>query len=342
MGQTTNMSTVSLNQLVDLVEKNYVTHQQMIVPQAARAYIEDFIPDHNGESKRYDEVDTEQFAGLKREGMDADKASVGIGNSITITTRRLAKEIDITWEMRHFNKSERVRQLFTSLNNYVPQRVELDLSHRLITYASSTSYTNRDGQTVALTGTDGLAIASTAHTLPFSSTTWSNRVANDPLFSTASLTSAEKLFVTDSLSLFGEKRVIKPNAIIVTDDTALNDRVDQVLQSTADVDQNNPGVVNVKRNKYDKLVLPYAATDALGSDDTTKREYWALAAIGIGEEGLQAYHTIWEKPNLKSPPTDTNNAADNSNDNWTWGTRGSDNSGIVSGRGIVYSLPTTS
>jgi hypothetical protein len=257
-----------------------------------------------------------------------------------MTAKRIAMEIDITWEMRNFNKKPQVVGLLTSLKQFCPQRIELDLTHRL-TFCSATAYTDMDGDSIDVTGGDSLAIVYSTHTLKYSSSTWSNRVTNDPAFSKSSLEAAETLFNTNILSNFGERRVMTPNTIISGDDPTTVNNIVQFLNSTTDVDQNNAGVVNVYKNKYRHLVLPYLATTALGANDSTKKRWWFLAAIGQGVLGLQAYLGIWEQPHLKTPPSEGNNGEDASTDNWTYGSRATYGIAVVSGRGLVGSLPTS-
>lgn len=338
--QATLLNTVTLSQFTDLVVKDFVESQKMVEPVAQQVYIYDDMAAHTGDTKRYDEVDTETFGSVKREGMDATKARVGVGYNVTMTAKRIAKEIDITWEMRRYNRKPQVIGSLTSLKHFCPQRIELDLTHRL-TFCSSTSYTDMDGDSVSITGGDGLAVVSTSHTLAFSSTTWSNNVSGNPAFSKAGLEAAELLTNTDILSNFAERRVLNFNTIITGDNPATTNDVKQFLNSIADVDSNNSGVTNVYKGKYRHLVLPYLATTAVGANDSTKKRWWFLAALGQGVLGFQAYYGVWEAPHLNTPPAEGNNGEDPHNDNWTYGVRAAYGICIVSGRGLVASLPTS-
>ena len=337
--RTNLLNTVTLSEFTDLVEKDFITFQQMVKPVAAQLFIERSMEAHTGDSRRFDEVDTETYAKLKREGENAKKGSVGIGYNKTMYAKRIALEIDITWEMRRYNKKEQVVALLTSLKHYCPQRMELDLTHRL-TFCTSTSYTDMDGQTVDVTGGDGLAVVYSAHTLKFSSTTWRNRVSGDPTFSKSALESAELLARTNILSNFGERRVMNFNTIISTDDPGTVNDIKQFLKSTSEVGQTNPGVINVYQNKYRHVILPYLATTAVGAYDSTKRQWWGIVAAGQGILGWQAYFGIWEAPNLKTPK-EGNNGEDFHNDNWTYGTRASYGIVVVSGRGLIMSCPSS-
>ncbi len=332
--QTTFLNTVTLPEMSDLVRKTFVMNQQLVGENARSLFISDPIGKGMGNTKRYDEVDTQTFGRRKREGELVKKSAVGIGYNKTITKKRIGMEIDITQEMRDENRYAEVGSLITSLTQFCPQRTELDLTHRF-TFAGATSMTDMDGDTVDLTTGDGLALVYNAHTLKYSSTTYSNAVSGNPVFSAGALETAEELAVTNVLSNFGERRVIGFNTIVTGDDPNTVNAVKRVLQSTADVDSSNSGVVNVNHTKYTHKVLPYLATTATGAHDSTKRRYWFLVAAGKGTMGWQGYFSEWEAAHQK-PVTE-----DGHRDVWSYGTRAGYGIAAVSPRGVIGSLPVS-
>lgn len=339
--QGTLLHTTTFPEFVDLVRKEFVSTKTMVTPAAMQLFIKDTIPKGNGNTKRYDEVDVQTFARGKRQAEASKKASVGVGYNVTMTKKRVAMEIDITQEMRDENRYAEVGSLITSLTHFCPQRIELDLTH-IFTFASATSFVDMDGDTVTTTVGDGLALASTSHTLKYSSSTYSNRVSGDPIFSRGALEAAEALTVTNILSNFGERRVINFNTIVSGDDPNTVNAIKQFLNSVSDIDQNNSGVFNVYKGKYRHVVLPYLATTATGAHDSTKKRYWFLVAAGQGTNGWQAYYGEWEAPHLKDAPTDEKGSNhDYSRDIWTFGVRAGYGVRAVSGRGLVASLPTS-
>lgn len=341
MQQGTLLNSITFSGFTDLIRKSWVETQQMVKPMARQMYITDAIGKGQGNTKRYDEIDTETYAKLKRQGEAVTKATVGIGYNNTMTKKRIGLEIDITQEMRDENRYPEVGALITNLTHFCPQRIELDGTHRL-TFGTAVSYTDMDGETVSTVGGDGLAVFSTVHTLKHSTLTWSNIVSGNPAFSRGGLEAAEILTNTDILSNFGERRVLNFNTIITGDDPTTTNNVKQFLNSTTDVDQNNSGVMNVYQNKYKHLILKQLATTATGANDTTKRLYWFLAAIGQGANGLQAYYGEWEAPHMVASPASGNNMEDPHRDVWSWGTRAGYGFTFVSGKGIIGSFPTAS
>lgn len=341
MGPTTLLNTVTLPEMTDLIRKQFVQVQQMVVPAAKPLFITDPIGKGQGNTKRYDEIDTQTFARLKRQGESAKKAAVGVGYNVTMTKKRIAMEIDITQEQRDENRYAEVGSLITSLTHFCPQRVELDMTHRF-TFCSATSYVDLDGETVDVSVGDTLQLAYSAHTLKFSSLTYSNRVSGDPIFSRGGIEAAEALTVTNVLSNFGERRVISYNTIVTGDDPNTVNTVKQFLNSMADVTAVQAGIENIYKGKYRHVVLPYLATTATGARDSTKERQWFLVSAGLGVNGWQAYYGVWEPAHLKDQSMDeTGTNHDYSRDIWTFGTRAGYGLAVVSGRGFVASLPTS-
>lgn len=274
------------------------------VPMAARnsgIFRIDDISDHKGNTKEYSEIDLEEYAKRKGEGDQAVRARVQQGYSKVGTLYRVALDIGITYEMRHYNKYVDVISRLTNLGMTAAKRMELDLSHR-ITFATATSYTDMDGVVVDITVGDTLALASTAHTVRGSSTTFRNRLANNPLFSRGSIEGMEQMIIENSINQFGEKVTIPYDIIWSTDDRNTCNTIAEYLKSTASPDALNAGVVNVYQGKYKHVVLPRVATTASGANDATKAKYWGLAS----SMNSQAFLGINEEPHLK--PTSENGA----------------------------------
>lgn len=344
MASTSLLNTLTLSEFVDLTKKQFSHVSEMVQPAAAKLYMYEDLTSWSESSKRYDEIDVETFAHTKREGENATKVRAGVGYNKTMYAKRIAAEIDITWEMRRYGQNHKIKKELYNLTHFVPQRVELDLTHR-ITFGTATSYTDMDGDTIDTTMGDAtVALFSATHALKYSSTTWSNLVTGSPAFSQAALEIAEDLFTTDILSNFAERRVIRPNVIFSTDTASVMNDIKQVLNSSADVDAAHAGVKNVNYQKYEYVILPYLATTATGARDATKKRWWGLASVGTAG-GFEAYYGVFEKPNLKTP-TPINGSEmfigeDIHNDNQTFGSRGSHGICILTGKGIVLSNPTS-
>jgi len=286
------------------------------VPMAARnsgIFRIDDIADHKGNTKEYSEIDLEEYAKRKGEGDQAARARVQQGYSKVGTLYRVSLDIGITYEMRHYNKYIDVISRLTNLGQTAAKRMELDLSHR-ITFATATSYTDMDGYTVDISVGDTLALASTAHTVRGSSTTFRNRLANNPLFSRGAIEGMEQMIIENSINQFGEKITIPYDILWSTDDSNTCNTIAEYLKSTASPDALNSGVVNVYSGKYRHVILPRVPTTASGANDATKAKYWGLAS----SMNSQAFLGINEEPHLK-PTSDTGSNTEFSTEDWNMG-----------------------
>lgn len=291
------------------------------VPQEARASgLFKVVPVSNGtgNTREFSEIDGQEYAKTKGQSDQAERAQVQQGFSKTMTSYRVALDIGISYEMRTQNKYPEVVAKLTGLGRQVANRMDLDLQHR-IGFAASTSYTDMDGNTIdTATGeTTSTALADSTHDLRGSSTTYRNILANNPRLSKGALEAMERLCVEETYNQFGEKMVMPFDILWTTDDPNTVNTAREYLQSTADVEGSNSGVVNVYKSKYRHVILSRVATTAAGARDTDKRYYWGLAS----SQYSTAYIGIWEEPHLKAP-SDLNAGEEFSTDDWNFGARG--------------------
>jgi len=274
------------------------------------------IPANSGNTREFSEIDGQEYAKLKDEGDQAQRAAVQQGYSNTMTKKRIALDIGITYEMRSENKYPNVVARLTGLSRQVMNRMDLDMAHR-ITFATATTYVDMDGETVAIDVGDDLQLAYTAHTLRGSATTFRNRLAGNARLSKGALEAMERLCVEETYNQFGEKMVMPFDVLWTTDDPNTINTAREYLQSSADVEGAHSGIVNIYKSKYRHVVLPRVPTTAAGARDTDKRYYWGLAS----SQYSTAYLGIWEAPRLKTP-ANLNAGEDFATDDWNFGARG--------------------
>ena len=302
-----------------------------MVARGSGLFREETIPANSGETRDYQEIDQNQYASFKGQGAQSDRARVVLGYNKLVTVRRFSQDIGITYEMRRFNKYPEVVQKLTSLAKMAPNKMELDLQHR-IGFGLSTSYTDKDGQIVDLTVGDGLALFSTAHLLTGTSTTYRNRLAGNPALSKGALEGIERLVVEETLNNLGEKIIVPFDILWTTDDPNTCNTALEYLKSVAAPDFANSGVTNVYQAKYKHIKLDLVATTAVGAPDNTKRRYWGIAS----SDATDAHLGVWEAPHLKTP-SDLNAGEEFSTDDWNFGVRAGWGIGVVTGRWIKFS-----
>lgn len=283
------------------------------------------IPLNSGNTRDYTEIDLQEYAKLKPQGDQAVRAKVQQGYNKTLTQKRIALDIGITYEMRTQNKYPEVIRRLTNLAKTLVNRRELDLTHRF-TFGTATTYTDLDGTSVDISIGDTLALFSTAHTVKGSSTTYRNRLANNPQLSRGALEGMEQLVAEQTINQFGEKVVVPFDILWITDDPNTENTALEYLRSVAAPDFANAGVTNVYKAKYKLVKLPRLATNNDGSVDTTKRKYWGLAS----SSATTAHLAVWEEPHLKVPQ-DLNAGEEFSTDDWNFGGRAGYGIVIVNG-----------
>jgi len=274
------------------------------------------IPMLTGNTREFTEIDLEEYASRKGESDQAQRARVQQGYAKVGTLYRIAKDIGISHEMRTQGKYFEIKQKLTNLVKLAPNRIDLDLAHR-IGFGTATSYVDQDGVNVDTTVGDTFQLFYTTHTLNGSPTTFRNRLANNPQLSRGALEAMEKMRVENCYNQFGQKMYITDDILWTTDDPNTINTARELLRSTSNPTQNNEGVVNVYQNKYRHVVLPRVATDKDGAPDSTKAKYWGIAS----SEYSTLYLGMHEESHLKKPPAEGSNAEEFSTDDWNFGTR---------------------
>lgn len=317
-----------MNELNTLTLSDFVRNAEILwnkgyasVPQALRnsgLVKEMTIPQMTGNTREFSEIDLNEYAREKGQGDDAARAKVQQGYSKIGTLKRIGADIGITYEMRTQGKYFEIKNKLTNLGKLAPNRIALDLEHR-IGFGASTTYADQDGNTVDITVGDTLALYSTAHTLRASSTTYRNILANNPQLSRGALEAMEKVRVENAYNQFGEKMTGNDDILWTTDDPNTVNTARELLRATASVSSGvNDKVPNVYEAKYKHVILPRVATDKNGAVDATKAKYWGLASTEYSTFMLG----IHEEPRLKvSSGKEGTNAEDFSTDDIMFGVR---------------------
>ena len=290
------------------------------------------IPANSGNTREFSEIDTNEYLSYKGEGDQASRGQVQQGYTNTATAYRLAENIGITWEMRKHNKYPEVINTLLNAGQKAWNRIDLDLSHR-IGFGTATSLTDKDGRTIDTTTGAGTSqqLFDTDHPLKGSSTTYRNRLANNPRLSKGAIEGMERLVVEQTYNQLGELKTMPFDILWTTTDPNTVNTARQYLESKSDPDAAHSGVKNIIYG-YKHVMLPRIATTAAGAANTAKRYYW-----GIASSTLSNFHLgIWERPNLTAPAASAN-SEDAQTDDWDFRNRAEIGMCIVSGMWIKMS-----
>ena len=327
------LNTISLNvfvQLADVIFEKALGAVNMAMRGSGLFNVES-VPANTGDIRQYTEIDLNRYARFKGEGDQAERAKAQQGYTVNLQAYRVAADIGITYEMRTRNKYQDVIRRLTNLAKQGGERMELDMTHRF-TFGTATTYTDMDGRLISIATGDTLALFYSAHTMKGTSTTYRNRLANNPQLSRGSLEAIELQAVQNSINQFGEKVSVPYDILWTTDDPNTINTAMEYLKSVASPDSSNSGVTNVYQHKYRHVILPLIATLNTGLVDTTKQKDWGIASSSESTAHLM----VWEEARLKTP-SEGNNGEDPFTDDWTFGVRCGYGLAIVNGLWVQMS-----
>lgn len=327
------LNTINLNDFVKLATVIWIKGFESVTPAMVQSGLVKILPisENTGNTREFSEIDTNEYLSYKGEGDQAARGKIQQGYTKTMTKYRVAENIGITYEMRSENKYPEVINALTSAGQKGPNTIDLDLSHR-ITFGTAVSYVDRDGRTIDTTVGDGFQLFYTLHTLKGSSTTFRNRLANNPQLSKGALEGMERLVTENTYNQLGEKKTATFDILFTTDDPNTVNTAREYLKSIAGPEALHAGVINVYQGKYKHVILPRVAMTALGAPDSTKRAYWGIASSMMSS----FYLGNWEQPHL-IPPAPNSNAEDVQTDDWEFRNRAGYGITIVGSSWIKFS-----
>lgn len=289
------------------------------------------IPENSGNTREFSEVDTNEYLTYKAQSDQAARGRAQQGYSKTMTKHRMAENLGISYEWKHENKYPDVARKLIAGGAKGYNTIDRDLSH-WIGFGTATTYTDNDGRTITISVGDGYQLFYTAHTLKASTTTFRNRLANNPRLSKGALEGMERLVIEQTYNSFGEVKSIPFDIIWTTADPNTVNTAKEYLTSVGAPDAAHAGVTNAYDRKYTHRILPRVATTAGGAADTDKRYYWGLAS----SELTSFYVGIWEEPHM-IPPSPGSNAEDPQTDDMDFRVRAGYGITIVGSNWIKFS-----
>lgn len=311
----------NLPQLTDIVNRTFfMTHENYPYVMRNSPLVKVMpMAKNTGLVTRYAEIiDVNQFASIVDPGAQIPSAKFQYGYEKDLFQYKVASRLEITVEDREAAKdyAQTIGNMIKQFSEQPANRVELDLTHRL-TFAFVTSYVSLEGKTIDTTCGDGLALASTAHTLTGSSTTYSTIITGNPEAAKGSIEGALKQFIENSYDNFGVRVVVPADVIFCAPDPNTENTIDELLHATADVQSANAGTFNVFGTggqwRLRRFTVPRLNTTANGGTDTNKSKMWGLAS----SKNAGIYFSELQAPTVESPKSGSN-GEDINTLNWIW------------------------
>lgn len=200
------------------------------------------------------------------------------GDTMSMQVRKRGKAFTITEDLMDGNKYRDIRLGLEDLGGTLFRGMALDETHQLLTFAFSTSYTDRDGKSVNLGVAKGSseAIFAATHTMT-AGNAWANTIAtalNEPDLRTAE---DQTVSFTDQNGIPVSWLTVSSGILVTTTDRT-NVHASMRLVSPLQEWQQDTGNrnINVFKGMYRHVPFHYGATTASGVRDSTKTKYWAI------------------------------------------------------------------
>jgi hypothetical protein len=279
------LSEMTLPELFDLRERLFMqrlknSDLQKDAAALGRIYRNDPFMAGQGTLKTYTEKDTQTYGNRQAEGTTGQLVKFGIGRTLNFTFVDYGNATTLTAKARIANKYPDFINTI-DIPMMLQERRVLDGTH-LLTFALDASYVDMDGVTVDTTVIDGLSLINAAHTTALSGDTFTNVITSNPEFGKAGLLVAETVLRKNTVDGYNSVRSASANLVITSTDPTVMYNVRQVIGSSTEVGQANPGVINAL-NRYQHLALSKLDTDAKGTLDSTKSKMWFLADSNLLE-----------------------------------------------------------
>lgn len=267
-----------------LVKNAFVTWHMGFdaVPYAARRVFRTSQTSHK--TSEHDSWDYNKFARKTGEGNNYNSSTPVKGDNLVLTQGKVTDSFEVTEESQDYDRYNQVQnfQGMMGLGKACPDRMELDLQLFLMSMGFGTSYTDQDGESVATTGADGLAIYSNSHTVNGTATTYDNLQA--VAFGQTGLEAAEDLF-RNFINHEGRVVYVIPDTIITTSKASVVNLVKEYNKGMNHIEDANRGI-NAYQGRYDHIVFHYGDCTATGARDSSKDDYWLLASLANNHHAI--------------------------------------------------------
>lgn len=232
----------------------------------------------------HDSWDFDQFAVGTGESTNYASSEPVKGDSLVLTQGKVTQSIELSMESQMFDRYNQTSNFtkMRGLGKACPRRIEHDLQLFFMSFGFGTSYTDRDGATVATTGGDGLAIFSNSHTINGSASTYDN--LHSAAFGQTGLEAAEDLF-RNFINHDDEIVYVIPDTIVTTSKSNLVNLVREYNKGMNHIEDSARGI-NVYQGRYDHVVFHLGDTDAVAARDSAKDDYWLLVSRANNHHGM--------------------------------------------------------
>lgn len=290
-----------LNALIQIGLVQWHNGAQMALPKtvAVRSLFyekkaEEYMEEHAG-------FNESGFSHVTGDGQDYELVTDTEGDHITLTQVKRTVRRKITEDLIEFNKYPKIYSLLRKTGTKLWRGYALDLAHRF-TFAFDTSYTDRDGRTVSVTGGDAAALCADTHTLN-NGDTFDNKIV--ARLSESALEDAEDLGAA-MVDHNGEQ--VNPEfTTLVTANHAATKHMAKKLTGQQKQVGSDLNDMNTYFGELRLVVVPYLDSTASGAKNTAKSRYWFLIDESLSKGDEQLISSVRTMPTEEMPTVDPNN-----------------------------------
>ena len=251
----------------------------------------------------YSSLSTLPTARKRGDGANAYKGSAKQGYTKNFNQEDFALEVDVSYQMRKFDKYDEIMKRVRAAKNSVVRRFEQNIAG-ILGYAWSSSYQNLEGDTVTTTTPDGTTLISASHACNGSAATWSNQLTgNHAPISQTTLEDLLQLFNNFLDDGDGRSLTVLPTTIISGTHFPTVHEINRILGSElASGTPNNDK--NVNKGLLNHIIVPFLDfTLSTEARDSTKSKYVFVANLNSDINGIVA--EVSADPFLDPPATVT-------------------------------------
>jgi hypothetical protein len=256
--------------LTDATQRSFKIGYSM-VPMGGRDIFNVGMTDKKVET--FNSAEMDQVASATVDGANFASFDATLGDELTLTQAMVTGSFEVTLMGDKFDQYNVLSAMAggEKLGKATAKRIELDLQ-QLISQGASSSYTDKDGNTVSCLAADGNPLFYGLHSVNGSSNTYDN--VDSTAFGQTGLETVEDLF-RNFLNQDGQIIDRRPNVIFSTTKASLVNLIQEYARAPGHPEDAYQGV-NVYVNRYSHVPLEYLDCDSSMARDSTKDDYWGL------------------------------------------------------------------
>ena len=236
-------------------------------------------------TSEHDNIDYSPIADETAEGTNYSASNPTKGDALNLTQGKVTSSFEITQEMLKFDRYNMMRALrgMMKLGRACPERMELDLQLFLLSMGFGSSYTDKNGNSVATTTADGVAVYNNSHTVNGTSTTYDN--LGSTAFGQTGLEGTQDL-ARSFIDQQGNIVYVVFDSIFTTSKNQLVNLVWEYMNGVNHIEDANRGPNSQRRYGYEHIIFHKGDFTAQSARDSSKDDYWGMYSSENREHGI--------------------------------------------------------